>query len=619
MFSNWNEGTLTTAISNTQIDAKNNSFNFNVTDQVNTSYDSKLFDAASGVLASSGENTQDQNLNYLAYLYNNQTSLNTAFNPTNAQGKSWHDNTRGLTDAGTAVVAVAAVAATIASAGAAGVAVAGAAGATTAAAGATVTAATLTTAGSIIAASTAAVITTAATTAAVSATNSSMNADGSLFSQVKSVGHTTLKDTFSDESLKNMAIAGITAGIAEGLSQYSGVAEMSRASGAINTADGTRSAAQVLQDLKVSLYESAISNTASSVVQSAINGDSTSNTLGNLALNIAIGAVGNAAAKEIGNAAHPTKTTVLTDSNGNVVRDLNGNALTLTIKLDPTITTTQQLALHGALGCAMASAGGNNCAAGAAAGIIGEAVGAAVYQDGKGLSRDTTVALSQISGALAAGMIAGPDDGNSVFAGGLIGYNAAKNNAVQVWVQEVAAGNYHTSTKITPENQEKYASDVRFQNIDENGNRYATLGGGPDNFEMQNVFQDGLGNLIGGVNRNRDIDLGIKVYISENLVPQSVEDKYIQQLFRSNENYNNNLKYNLFPVKGSSVGYNSNSYTAGLLNSVGITPPMLPNQTINYQYSDWEYNNIGSVNLQYILPKYTAPGYNKPVPIQYFE
>jgi len=78
----------------------------------------------------------------------------------------------------------------------------------------------------------------------------------------------------------------------------------------------------------------------------------------------------------------------------------------------------------------MAGAGGNNCAAGAAAGVIGESVGSAVYQNGNGLSRESTIAVSKIVGAFVAAGIAGPNDGNSVFAGGNIGYNAAANNAV---------------------------------------------------------------------------------------------------------------------------------------------------------------------------------------------
>lgn len=76
----------------------------------------------------------------------------------------------------------------------------------------------------------------------------------------------------------------------------------------------------------------------------------------------------------------------------------------------------------------MAAAGGNNCAAGAAAGVVGESIGALVYDNGNGFSRQSTIATSQIAGALAAAMAAGPDDGDSVFAGGNVGLNASANN-----------------------------------------------------------------------------------------------------------------------------------------------------------------------------------------------
>ena len=44
----------------------------------------------------------------------------------------------------------------------------------------------------------------------------------------------------------------------------------------------------------------------------------------------------------------------------------------------------------------------------------------------------------------------------------------------------VAAGFNHSKIVITPTNQDFYTNDVRFQNIDKNGKRFATLGAGPN-------------------------------------------------------------------------------------------------------------------------------------------
>ncbi len=67
-------------------------------------------------------------------------------------------------------------------------------------------------------------------------------------------------------------------------------------------------------------------------------------------------------------------------------------------------------------------------AAGAASGVFGEIVGDAIYQNGQGLNRQNTIELSKIVGALTSAAIAGPDDGDSVFAGSQIARNAVENN-----------------------------------------------------------------------------------------------------------------------------------------------------------------------------------------------
>ncbi len=247
-----------------------------------------------------------------------------------------------------------------------------------------------------------------------------MNADGNFLGSLDDVGKTTLKDTTSDDALRNYAIAGITAGVTAGISEYAGITEMSRTANAANTVDGTRTATQVLQNAKVSLYESAISNTTSTVVQSAVNGESPSDTLSNLALNIAVGAMSNAAAKEIGNAAHPT--------------DKFGNALT------PKISTTEQLTLHAALGCASGAAQGGDCASGAAAGVVGEITGSNLRSsvENGSMNKQTAVQLAGLSGAAASLFVSaasGASDeqtANNIFTGQRVGSNAAENNGLHV-------------------------------------------------------------------------------------------------------------------------------------------------------------------------------------------
>ena len=147
----------------------------------------------------------------------------------------------------------------------------------------------------------------------------------------------------------------------------------------------------------------------------------------------------------------------------------------------------------------------------------------------------------------------------------------------------VAADNYHTLIRITPENQGKYANDPRFQNVDEQGRRYATIGAGPEG-----------GILVSNINRPRDA----APHQGGNLVsaPNDVknEDEFIDRLFSLDASYGDNLDYDLFPAASgqgrwwlADDSYNSNSYTAGLLQGAGanVAPP--------------------SVN---------TPGFSKPVP-----
>ena len=187
----------------------------------------------------------DSQLSYLSSL----DPAKTNFSAVDEIHADWDQTTRGLTGAAIAAIVVAAVvvscvltaciAAPEAAAAGAGSGAAAAGAGTGATAGAatatTATAATATTATAATAATTTTVAsaslakiaaaagsaaltagaTTAATTATISAINASMNADGDIFKQFKTIGTTSFKDTTSKESLRNIAIAAaIAAGAA---------------------------------------------------------------------------------------------------------------------------------------------------------------------------------------------------------------------------------------------------------------------------------------------------------------------------------------------------------------------------------------------------------------------
>jgi hypothetical protein len=139
-----------------------------------------------------------------------------------------------------------------------------------------------------------------------------------------------------------------------------------------------------------------------------------------------------------------------------------------------------------------------------------------------------------------------------------------------------------------------------------------TLGGGPDNASITN----GLGNLIGDTNRSLDVKTTNKVYESRNFLTPESDIYNASLLYWNNQAYKDNLPYELFPTQGSK-GYNSNSYTAGLLNSVGIAPPALPKYiTYPTPWQNFEYPEY-SPKIFYPVPMPT-PGYDKPVPPQFF-
>ena len=174
----------------------------------------------------------------------------------------------------------------------------------------------------------------------------------------------------------------------------------------LNTANTVRSISSfsdLTANFQRALTQSAVNGVSSAAAQSAIDGDSFKDSLKLQATNVLINAVGQVGAEQIGLAAHSGQ-----------------------------ISTPVQLTLHAGLGCAMAAAGSNNCAAGAAAGVAGELIGASLRNqvENGAIQKATAIGLAETGSALAAATLAKPNDGDSVFAGSRIGHNSAEYNSL---------------------------------------------------------------------------------------------------------------------------------------------------------------------------------------------
>jgi len=126
-------------------------------------------------------------------------------------------------------------------------------------------------------------------------------------------------------------------------------------------------------------------------------------------------------------------------------------------------------------------------------------------------------------------------------------------------------GPYHTAIRFTPDNQQLYAGNPYFRNVDRTGKHYITLSAGPS---------AGTGGYLTKA-INKDTDLGKQAFNSGPLAmpKQKSEDRVFSEIFRNFSNYKNNLFYSLFPVGAGTVfdpDYNSNSFTARLIDSVGF-------------------------------------------------
>ncbi|MGH6890983.1 MAG: hypothetical protein ACREEP_01875 [Dongiaceae bacterium] len=166
-------------------------------------------------------------------------------------------------------------------------------------------------------------------------------------------------------------------------------------------------------------------------------------------------------------------------------------------------------------------------------------------------------------------------------------------------IKVLPAAARHTLLRLTPENQEAYEHDPRFQNFDEFGRRYATLGAGPDSLSglaageaMPASFPD----------QERDVAPHAQGIAIDPPAGMSADD-YINLLLKLDRAYNDDLSYEIHPgevvLSQGRLGppvhrgwtYNSNSYIAGLLAASGVVAPD---------------------------PPVSAPGYNQRVPLRYF-
>lgn len=158
------------------------------------------------------------------------------------------------------------------------------------------------------------------------------------------------------------------------------------------------------------------------------------------------------------------------------------------------------------------------------------------------------------------------------FAGGINSYSYARSNPVSYfdplgldvrvqWHSVAGTSLHHALIRITPVNQARYANHPHFKQFDSQGRRYATLGGGPER-----------GKLVGKPNRGTDA----APHSGGDALNPCDEDALIDALFAADSRYGDNGDYDLFPYPGGIMpmdnGWNSNSYVAGILNSVGVNP-----------------------------------------------
>ena len=433
----------------------------------------------------------------------------------------------------------------------------------------------------------------AASTASIAAVNSSMNADGDLFKQLKTISKDTWDTTTSKESVQNIVIAAAAGGLATGLTNMAGGGTFTTPNTSPNIAVASSNPLErVGANFQSSFQDAAINTVSSSAAQSAVNGDSFIDALKDQGKNILIYTAAKVAANEVGRAYH-----------GSTVVDANGNVLGQT---SPTINQPEQLLLHASLGAATSALTGNNAASGAIAGVIGELAAEGANKGGVDVS--TSIQIANLSGAISSVTYGGltgqsvDEMANNAWEGSRIATNAAANNAVYAQAhlvqinEDLKSDSHHFSWLIIPDDQETWKNHPDFKdNKTIDGKVYATIGGGPDK-PIDDFAKDfGLPNLHGGLNREPfDTNLSIKNFTTQ-INPSLVgnENIKIQQILNLNQSFESNPNkpnYWFYPEQFKN-SYNSNSYFTGIGRAAGLPIPQ--------------------INIK-------APGYNKPLPMNYF-
>ena len=175
-------------------------------------------------------------------------------------------------------------------------------------------------------------------------------------------------------------------------------------------------------NLQNSFQEVAINTVASSASQSAINGDSFSDSLKAQGENVLIYTMAKVGANEIGRAYHGTTTL---DANGNVIAET-----------PPTIGKSEQLLLHAGLGAITSSLTKNDAMSGAIAGVAGELTAELANENGVDVA--TSIQLANLAGAISSiiygGLTNQSDDQmtKNAWEGSRIAGNAGANNALYI-------------------------------------------------------------------------------------------------------------------------------------------------------------------------------------------
>ena len=143
---------------------------------------------------------------------------------------------------------------------------------------------------------------------------------------------------------------------------------------------------------------------------------------------------------------------------------------------------------------------------------------------------------------------------------------------------------YHTAIVLIPNNPEDFSSQPGWTDLG-GSSILSTLSAQPSTgFTAGTLF--GQGNLISTPNWPNDQFQNLSQYVPIQTPNGMTDTQFINALINAAGSYNNSAQY--FPSTVEQGGYNSNSFTSGVIKKAGGTPP-----AINYK----------------------APGYSKPLQI----